>query len=186
MPPRDLCKGCRECYSAIMTAIVQHPHIAGLMMGIPVYFLLSLLIFQDTLLIVSKEYAYIHQTASAPYYTLLSFTAIGWCIELVSIRWMLPNILNICAFGHSAIGSWWLVNFGILIFAGWSYIPLRIMPILLVGVLTPSVIWHITGDIIRAYTRKLVQEIELQHTALALQTESTLTHDRIGGTKESV
>ena len=161
-----------------MVAIVKSPVIAGAMMGIPVYFLLFCLAGYNT-----RLYTYIQYVPSTgPFYTLLAITVAGWCIELVGIKMMLPNLLHMCAFGHAAIGSWWLVNFVILFFAGWQYLPHDIMFIALIGFLVPSVIWHVTGDIVRAYTRKLIAEIDGHSRALAQQAEA-FTADTVGEAK---
>ena len=71
----------------------------------------------------------------------------------------MPNVLGIMAFGHSAIGSWWLVNFAIIFIGGWSYIPAGIMMLILMGIIIPGILWHLTADIIRAYKHKLIDEI---------------------------
>lgn len=167
MPPRDLCRGFRECYAAVLKAVVASPIVAGFAMGIPVYFLLSALLWQGSIIQFMPEFVYVQNNASAPFYTILGFTIFAWLLELIGMKWTLPNLLGICAFCHSAIGSWWLVNFIILFFAGWSYVPLRLMTILLLSVITPAIIWHITGDILRAYKRKLIDEIASHHRGLA-------------------
>lgn len=167
--PRDLCKGCRECYNGILEVVVKSPFVAGLMMGIPTYFMLSALIFDGSVINFYPELYAIKNSAQAPYYTLLAFTITAWFTELIAIKTMLPNLLSICAFGHSAVGSWWFVNFGILMFAGWVYIPIRLMFIVMISLLTPSIIWHITGDIIREYKRKLINEISLASQSMANQ-----------------
>jgi hypothetical protein len=178
-PPRDLCKGCRECYNTVMGAIVQSPAIAGILMGLPVYFMLLCIAAYNSNLYIYVNY----RPSTAPFYTLFAFTVAGWLIELIGIRWTLPNLLHICAFAHAAIGSWWLVNFVILFFAGWSYLPANLMTIVLVGFLAPSAIWHFTGDIIRAYKKKLIAQIENHHRALAQQAEAFTAADVIGEQK---
>jgi hypothetical protein len=74
-----------------------------------------------------------------------------------------------CAFGHSAVGSWWLVNLGILMFAGWSYLPVRMVFLFMISILTPAIVWHITADIIRKYKEKLIEQIQAHTQALAAQ-----------------
>jgi hypothetical protein len=167
--PKDYCKGCRECYGAMLKAISQNPVVAAICMGIPTYFLLIVLMFQDTIIIFPTEYYYLRNTASTPFFTLLGFTIFAWVIEIIGVRWMMPNLLSICAFWTSAIGSWWLINFFILIFAGWSYIPAKVLFTVLIGILVPSFLWHFTGDIIRDYKQKLLYEINLRSQALAAQ-----------------
>jgi hypothetical protein len=166
--PKDYCKGCRECYGGILQAVVKNPIIAGIMMGIPSYFLITALLFDGSTIIYPELYA-IKSNVTAPFYTLMGFTILAWIVELIGIKMMLPNLLNLCAFGHSAVGSWWLVNFGILLFAGWSYLPVRMMFIFMLSILTPAIVWHITADIIRKYKEKLIEEINLESQALASQ-----------------
>ena len=162
-----------------MAAIVQSPIIAAAMMGIPVYFLLFCLLTYN-----SRVYTFVQYSAStSTFYTILAFATVGWFTELVAIRLSMPNLLHFCAFAHAAIGSWWLVNFVLLFFAGWSYIPADLMFILLIGLLAPAAIWHITGDIIRAYKRKLIAQIENHHRALAQQAEAFTAADVIGEPK---
>ena len=163
-----------------MTAIVQSPVCAGAMMGLPVYFLVFLCIVGYN----TNAYIYLKLIPSlAPFYTILSLTILGWIIELIGIRWTLPNLLHVCAFAHAAIGSWWLVNFVILFFAGWSYIAFNMMSVILFCLLVPSIVWHITGDIIRAYKKKLIEQIDNHHRALAQQAEAFATADSIGEPK---
>lgn len=185
-PPRDLCKGCRECYKGVISAVVKQPIVAGFMMGIPSYFMLSTLLFDGTVINFFPEYYSIKSSVSAPFYTLLGFTIAAWIAEMISMKFMLPALMSLCAFGHSAVGSWWLVNFGILLVAGWSYIPIRMMFVLMLGVLTPAVVWHITGDIIRGYKQKMVEEIQMVSASLAQQAEAFGVQDPEVGQPKSV
>lgn len=167
--PRDICKGFRECYAAVLRAIVLNDWVAGACMGIPTYYLLSSFLFKDAIFYFPAEYTSVQASLTSPFYVLLSFTAFAWLLELVGIRWVLPNLIGMCAFCHAAVGSWWLVNFCILTFAGWSYIQYRIMVLVLLGFLTPAIVWHITGDILRAYKERLITEIAGRRVALAQQ-----------------
>ena len=175
--PRDLCKGCRDCYTGIIGAIVKSPIVAGIMMGIPSYFMLCSLFFDSSVISFFPEYYAVKSSVTAPFYTLLSFTIVAWILEMVAMKMMMPNLLSMCAFGHSSVGSWWLVNFGILIFAGWAYVPARIMFLLMIGVLTPAVVWHIIGDIIRGYKLKMIEEIQTVSRSLAAQAEAFGVND---------
>jgi hypothetical protein len=167
--PRDLFKGFRECYGAVLKAVVANDWVAGFSMGIPTYYLLSSLLFKDTILYFPAEYTGLQASLTSPFYTLLGFTSFAWLLELVGIRWILPNLIGMCAFCHAAVGSWWLVNFCILIFAGWSYIPFRLMLLVLLGFLTPAIVWHITGDVLRAYKERLISDISVRRVALSQQ-----------------
>jgi hypothetical protein len=150
---RDYCKGLRNFYNAVLKAIVRSPLLSGLVMGLPTYFLLGGVITGSTLMPFFSS-------MSAFVFSLLGFTILSWVLELWAIRKTLPNLLHACAFFHSAIGSWWFVNFFILLFAGWRYIPFSMMWNVLWLVLTPSLIWYVTGDVIIAYKRKQIAEIE--------------------------
>lgn len=183
MPPRDICKGCRECYSGVLKAIVQNPIVAGLCMGIPTYYLLLGLLFHNSIVSFVPEGLYISTTISTPYYTIIGLTIFAWLLELIAMKRMLPSLLSICAFGHAAFGSWWLVNLVILFFAGWYYIPFRIMILLLSSIVTPVVIWHITGDILRAYTQKMIDDIANHHRSLASQDAAFSQDPEIGNPK---
>lgn len=158
--PRDICSGCRGCYSAILKTVVKSPIIAGICMGIPTYFLLFGFLWSGYITPL-----YMYGNIVGPYYTIVGFTVLAWCIELASIYWVLPNLMAVCAFCHSAIGSWWLVNFFITLFIAWKYIPLNLIFIVFCGILTPAVLWHITGDILHAYTEKLIADIERIHAS---------------------
>jgi hypothetical protein len=182
--PRDLCKGCRECYNGILQAVVKNPIVAAIMMGIPSYFMISCLLF-DGITIINPEYYAMKNTIVAPFYTLLGFTIAAWIVEIIAVHWMLPNVLSMCAFGHSAVGSWWLVNLGILMFAGWSYLPVKMVFLFMLSILTPAIIWHIAGDIIREYKRKLIEQINLQSQALAQQEIAFSSDETVGKPKIS-
>ena len=153
---KDYCKGLRKFYNAILRAIVASPLLSGLMMGLPTYFLVSGVIAGASFIVFIPFF-------NGFVFSLLAFTCISWLLELWAIRKTLPNLLHACAFFHSAIGSWWFVNFFILLFAGWKYIPFSTMWNVLALVLTPSFIWYVTGDIILAYKRKQIAEIEASH-----------------------
>lgn len=175
--PRDLCKGCRDCYTGIIAAVVRNPIVAGIMMGIPTYFMLCSLLFDGAIVNFFPDYYAVKHSVSAPFYTLLGFTIVAWVLEMIAMKAMMPNLLSMCAFGHSSVGSWWLVNFGILIFAGWAYVPAGMMFLLMIGVLTPAVVWHITGDIIRGYKQKMIDEIQMVSRSLAAQAEAFAATD---------
>ena len=164
---RDICKGFRECYNAVMKAVVSNAVITGVLMGIPSYYLITGLLMHGSVITYSPEYISIANNASGPFFVLLGFTLLAWVIGCISIKLMMPTSLGIMAFGHSAIGSWWLVNFAIIFMGGWSYIPPRIMILILMGIIIPGIIWHLTADIIRAYKHKLIDEIAT--TSLASQ-----------------
>lgn len=149
-------------------------------MGIPTYYLISGLLFDGSTFFFHAEYTFVKNTITAPYYTLLSLTILAWIIELAGIRWNLPNLLGICAFCHAAVGSWWLVNFVIIGLAGWSYIPMRMMAIVLLAIMIPAVIWHITGDIIRAYMKNVLEEIERTSHGLAAAGEAFVVGGYVG------
>ena len=157
--PRDICKGFRECYNAVMKAVVANAIITGVLMGIPSFYLVTGLLMHGTVITYSPEYISIANNASGPFFVLLGFTLLAWVIGCLAIKFMMPTALGIMAFGHSAIGSWWLVNFAIIFMGGWSYIPPRIMILILMGIIIPGIIWHLTADIIRAYKHKLIDEI---------------------------
>ena len=70
-------------------------------------------------------------------------------VDVVAAMWLLIGLWR----------SWWLVNFAIIFMGGWSYIPPRIMILILMGIIIPGIIWHLTADIIRAYKHKLIEEI---------------------------
>jgi hypothetical protein len=174
-PSRDIFKGFRECYSSVLKAIVANVAVSGIMMGIPSYFLLFAYLFQNYSLPYTKETIVFQATTSGYFYTMLAFTIFAWILALLAIKFHSPTILNMCSFGHSAVGSWWLVNFVILFFAGWSYIPAHYMFAILLGCITPAIIWHINADVIRAYKRKLVEIIETEHKALAQMDQAFVT-----------
>lgn len=157
--PRDLCKGVRGCYKAILKTLVIHPILAAIFMGLPTYFLGVIAIIK-AFAIFQPEFMLIQAAATTtPFYTLLGFTAVAWAIEIASIHLVLPNVLHICGFCHSAIGSWWLVNFCIIFLVGWTYIPSNYMFAVLVASFVPAIIWHITADIIHAYRVKMIESL---------------------------
>ena len=167
--PQDNCAPCRDCYGRALKTIVKSPIIAGLCMGIPTYIILSGLGWMGS--VFGMMYMNVNAGVMSSYYAILGLTVAFWFAELASIYYSMPNVMALCGFCHAAIGSWWLVNFFILLFVGWRYIPMSSIFLSLIGVLTPAIIWHMTGDIIRAYKRKLIEEIAEVNTvrpALAL------------------
>ena len=161
--PQDNCSPCKSCYGSVLKGVVKSPIIAGLCMGIPTYFILSGLGWMGS--VFNIMYMNVNASVMSSYYAILGFTIGFWILELVSIYYILPNVMAFCGFCHSAIGSWWLVNFFILLFVGWRYIPLSTIFVAFLGVLAPAIIWHITGDIIRAYKNKMIERIEEVNSA---------------------
>ena len=162
---RDICKGFRECYNAVMKAVVSNAVITGVLMGIPSYYLITGLLMHGSVISYSPAYVSIANNASGPFFTLLGFTLLAWVIGCVSIKLMMPNVLGIMAFGHSAIGSWWLVNFAIIFIGGWSYIPAGIMMLILMGIIIPGIGGEVyarlgfgTQDDKNRYTPELVKQ----------------------------
>jgi hypothetical protein len=153
---KDFCYGCRRCYESTMNATAENKVVACILMGIPTYYLALGWMFQDALL----EFIGNSRTSSGPIIVVFVLNAIGWALEIASVKWNMPNLLGICAFAHSAFGSWWMINFIIIFFAGWSYIPVKMMFPLLFSIMLPAFLWHITGDILRASKRKILRDIE--------------------------
>jgi hypothetical protein len=153
--PQDNCEPCKECYGIVLKGIVANPYIAGVFMGIPSYVALSGLNWMGSV------FSYVSMSGGAmySYYTLLGITLGFWLLELASIYYMLPNVLAFCAFCHSAVGSWWLVNFVIMMCIGWHYVPIMLIFYAFIAILSPAIIWHLTGDIIRAYKDKMLEDI---------------------------
>ena len=156
MQTKDFCYGCRKCYEATMNATAENKIVSCILMGIPTYYLALGWMFQDALL----DYLGSSRQAQGPIIVVFLFTALAWLLEIASVRWNMPNLIGFCAFCHSAFGSWWLINFIIIFFAGWSYIPAKMMFPLLFSIMLPASLWHITGDILRASKRKILRDIE--------------------------
>jgi hypothetical protein len=55
----------------------------------------------------------------------------------------------------------------------------------MISILTPAIIWHIAGDIIREYKRKLIEQINLQSQALAHQEIAFSSEEMVGNPKVS-
>jgi len=159
VPPQDNCEVCKECYGSVLKVIVANPYVAGIFMGIPSYVALSGLNWMGSI------FTYVSMSGGAmySYYTLLGITLGFWLLELASIYYMLPNVLAFCAFCHSAVGSWWLVNFVIMMCIGWHYVPIMLIFYAFIAILSPAIIWHLTGDIIRAYKDKMLEDIALMN-----------------------
>ena len=159
--PQDNCSPCKSCYGSVLKGIVKSPIIAGLCMGIPTYVILSGLGWMGIVFNMIS----VNSGAMSSYYAILGFTIGFWILELVSMYHMMPNVMAFCGFCHSAVGSWWFVNFIILLFTGWRYVAVNTMILALLGVLTPAIIWHMTGDIIRAYKNKMIAQIDELNSA---------------------
>jgi hypothetical protein len=163
VPPQDNCEVCKDCYGTVLKGIVANRYVAGIFMGIPSYVALSGLNWMGSVFM----YVSMNGGAMYSYYTLLGITLSFWLLELASIYYMLPNVLAFCAFCHNAVGSWWLVNFVIMMCIGWHYVPIYIIFYAFIGILSPAIIWHLTGDIIRAYKDKMLEDIAVLNASVS-------------------
>ena len=161
--PQDNCETCKSCYGNVLKNIIANPYVAGIFMGIPTYTLISGMNWVNSAtLIISMTSA-----GMSSYFTVLGVTTTFWILELASIYYVMPNMLAFCAFCHSAIGSWWLVNFFIVMCIGWHYVPFSLIFYAFLGMLSPAILWHVTGDIIRGYKDKMLEDINLVNSRVA-------------------
>jgi hypothetical protein len=113
--------------------------------------------------------------ATYSYYTLLGITLGFWLLELVSIYYMLPNVLAFSAFCH--------VNFVIMMCIEWHYVPTYIIVYALIGILSPAIIWHLTGDIIRAYKDKILEDIAVLNASVSSAAYNSFNDVETGAAK---
>jgi hypothetical protein len=165
--PLDYCLGCRKAYGSIIKTIAANNIIALAVAGIPIYYILSLGIYQASASII-------YQYTSAVW-VLMSIFIIAWIIAAIATWKVMPNLLSFSIFIYKAFGYWCLVSTFIVAFYVSPYISGTLLSYAL-WCLMPSILFLLVcGDILRSVRSRLYAVLErpIQETTEAIQAIST-------------
>lgn len=155
MTARDRCKGLRATYTAVITFLSSNNIVAILFTGIPLYMMIGWSTTDLTMLPYISGFIYL----------LLTLIAIAWVIAWISIFRIYPNLLSVTVFVYKSLAHWSLVSILMMLFYGWSYLPLYLYGKLLAA-LTPLIVsLYICGDVLRGVRQRLFAAIETAQAA---------------------
>ena len=164
--PLDYCLGCRKAYASIIKTIAANNIIALAVAGIPIYYILSLGIYQASASII-------YQYTSAVW-VLMSIFIIAWIVAAIATWKVMPNLLSFSIFIYKAFGYWCLVSTFIVAFYVSPYISGTLLSYAL-WCLMPSILFLLVcGDILRAIRSRLYATLE-SHLNEAPATTATAT-----------
>ena len=167
--PLDYCLGCRKAYASIIKTIAANNIIALAVAGIPIYYILSLGIYQASASII-------YQYTSAVW-VLMSIFIIAWIIAAIATWKVMPNLLSFSIFIYKAFGYWCLVSTFIVAFYVSPYISGTLLSYAL-WCLMPSILFLLVcGDILRSVRSRLYAALErpIQETTEAIQATTATT-----------
>lgn len=160
--PLDYCFGCRKAYTSIIKTIAANNIIALAVAGVPIYYILTLGIYQASASIL-------YQYTSAVW-VFLSIFILAWIIAAIATWKTMPNLLSFSIFIYKAFGYWCLVSTFIVAFYVSAYVPGVVLSYAL-WCLMPSILFLLVcGDILRAVRSRLYALLEPTATATATTT----------------
>jgi hypothetical protein len=178
--PLDYCLGCRKAYASIIKTIAANNVVALAVAGIPIYYILSLGIYQASASII-------YQYTSAVW-VLMSIFIIAWIIAGLATWKVMPNLLSFSIFIYKAFGYWCLVSTFIVAFYISPYVPGVVLSYAL-WCLMPSILFLLVcGDILRAVRSRLYAMLEnhLNGTPAETTVATTATTVTTGLAKPSI
>ena len=148
----DYCVGCRKAYASIIKTIAANNVVALAVAGIPIYYILSLGIYQ-----ASGSIMYYYTSAV---WVLMTIFIIAWLIAGLATWKVMPNLLSFSIFIYKAFGYWCLVSTFIVAFYVSPYVPGVVLSYAL-WCLMPSILFLLVcGDILRAVRSRLYEMLE--------------------------
>ena len=163
----DLCKGCRKTYAAALELLASNNWFAGLLAGLPLYYLASMMIaYHKTsvaLILSGGSYSFLVAL-------IVSMINAGVCLWRV---W--PNGLTLSIFVMKALGYWSFVSFLILLFYGVSRLPMEITTYLFVMIMPEILLLLFTADVLRAARTRHFKALEVAATAAPVAEPTTAT-----------
>jgi hypothetical protein len=160
---RDLCKGLRQTYGAMLRWISRNYIVAGILSGAPTIYLVGFIIYQSTQIKIN----YASQVFASPSYIILSNLILTWAVAAITLWKKMPNLLSVCIFVYSCISHWALISFMIVIFYASSVLASGYINYLAAILLPEIIILMISADILRALRSRLFSEIDTINRATA-------------------
>ena len=168
MPARDNCKALRSSYNAVTILLSSNNIVAIVFAGIPLYMMIGWSTTDLTMLPYISGFIYL----------LLTLITIAWVIAWISTFRIYPNLLSVTIFVYKSLAHWSLVSILMMLFYGWSFLPLYLYGKLLAALLPMILSLYICGDVLRGVRQRLFAAIETaQATAItdsALSTQAAV------------
>jgi hypothetical protein len=95
-------RGFRKAYASIIKAFAANNIVALFVTGVPIYYILSLGIYQTARSVIS------YYTSAV--WVFLSILIVAWVIAAIAVWKTMPNLLTVGVFIYKAFGYWCLVS----------------------------------------------------------------------------
>ena len=160
--PTDYFRGCRKAYVSLIKAFAANNIVALLITGIPIYYTLSLGIYQSARTVLT------YYTSAV--WVFMAILLVAWIIAIVSVWKTMPNLLSVTVFVYKAFGYWSLISFFIVAIYISPYISGTVLSYALWALMPSIGFLLICGDILRGVRSRLYDALEPVATPTAVAT----------------
>ena len=150
--PTDYFRGCRKAYASLIKAFAANNIVALLITGIPIYYTLSLGIYQSARTVLT------YYTSAV--WVFMAILLVAWIIAIVSVWKTMPNLLSVTVFVYKAFGYWSLISFFIVAIYISPYISGAVLSYALWALMPSIGFLLICGDILRGVRSRLYDALE--------------------------
>ena len=151
---KDYCKGPRLVYTAFLHFLATNWIVAGLTSGCTVFVVTAFIILESLYNPVVFDIFY--RPTIGIYLALLA----SWCLCLLAIWRVMPNLLTVGIFVHSCLGHWSLVSVILLWFYGNSAMPMSSITYILYGIIPGYLSIIVTVDLLRSLQTEMLAFLE--------------------------
>jgi len=166
--PTDYFRGCRKAYASIIKAFAANNIVALFVTGVPIYYILSLGIYQSARSVLS------YYTSAV--WVFLSILLVAWVIAAIAVWKTMPNLLTVGVFIYKAFGYWCLVSSFLVAIYLSPYVSSSILSYALWALMPSIAFLLICGDILRSVRTRLYEVLE-KPSATATATTATVVLD---------
>jgi len=167
--PTDYFRGFRKAYASIIKAFAANNIVALFVTGVPIYYILSLGIYQTARSVIS------YYTSAV--WVFLSILIVAWVIAAIAVWKTMPNLLTVGVFIYKAFGYWCLVSSFLVAIYLSPYVPGIVLSYALWALMPSIAFLLICGDILRSVRTRLYEVLEKPATATATATAPTVVLD---------
>lgn len=161
----DYCKGLRKTYGAVLEALATYGITVGFIDGLPLYYLGAMVIVYHKSNVASL--------LAGGSYSFLGALVVAWAFACLCIWKVWPNGLSFSILILKALGYWSLVSFTILVFYGFSRLPLEFTTYLFVMLMPEILLLLFTADVLRAVRARQFRALEASASAPRVSAEQT-------------
>jgi hypothetical protein len=167
--PTDYFRGCRKAYASIIKAFAANNIVALFVTGIPIYYILSLGIYQSARSVLS------YYTSAV--WVFLSILLVAWIIAAIAVWKTMPNLLSVSIFVYKAFGYWCLVSSFLVAIYLSPYVPGIVLSYALWALMPSIAFLLICGDILRSVRTRLYEALEKPAATAAIATAPIVVLD---------